>query len=293
MTNYLDLSKAKAATALQEFLDERGPALERLREQLVADGQDPDALLDGTPESLVPLWRWMLSRFTSLDTPGATDPGSVPRQAWPSWERYTFEEEPTLSVESLTLLDGLVSYVAAVVQARAPLARWEVARHPIKRYAYNNHPVLVSGKGDDHNFLPGLPTVDARAALHGTRESPDDTMEDYALRLIERLNGPEKSSIELMETEPPFEIEEVRDEPGGIDFEIGLSDEIAHVYSLKVDGLVRKLSRQDGILEVVREDRELILVRAPRWSVGQLETWLAPRLRAGWISTLMRRLRQE
>ncbi len=293
MTNYLDLSKAKAAAALQEFLDERGPALERLREQLVADGQDPAALLDGTPESLVPLWRWMLSRFTSLDTPGATDPGSVPRQAWPSWERYTFEEEPTLSVESLTLLDGLVSYVAAVVQERAPLARWEVVRHPIKRYAYNNHPVLVSGKGEDHNFLPGVPTVDARAALNGVRESPDDRMADYTLRLIERLNGPTEVTDAPMEEEPPFEIEEVRDEPGGIDFEIGLSDEIAHVYSLKVDGLVRKLARQDGILEAVREDRELILVRAPSWSAGDLEAWLAPRIKTGWISALMRRFRQE
>lgn len=293
MTNYLDLSKAKAAAALQEFLDERGPALERLREQLVADGQDPDALLDGTPESLVPLWRWMLSRFTSLDTPGATDPGSVPRQAWPSWERYTFEEEPTLSVESLTLLDGLVSYVAAVVQERAPLARWEVVRHPIKRYAYNNHPVLVSGKGEDHNFLPGVPTVDARAALNGVRESPDDRMADYTLRLIERLNGPTEVTDAPMEEEPPFEIEEVRDEPGGIDFEIGLSDEIAHVYSLKVDGLVRKLARQDGILEALREDRELILVRAPSWSAGDLEAWLAPRIKTGWISALMRRFRQE
>jgi hypothetical protein len=293
MTNYLDLSKAKAAAALQEFLDERGPALERLREQLVADGQDPAALLDGTPESLVPLWRWMLSRFTSLDTPGATDPGSVPRQAWPSWERYTFEEEPTLSVESLTLLDGLVSYVAAVVQERAPLARWEVVRHPIKRYAYNNHPVLVSGKGEDHNFLPGVPTVDARAALNGVRESPDDRMADYTLRLIERLNGPTEVTDAPMEEEPPFEIEEVRDEPGGYDFEIGLSDEIAHVYSLKVDGLVRKLSRQAGILEALREDRELILVRAPSWSAGDLEAWLAPRIKTGWISALMRRFRQE
>lgn len=29
MTNYRDLTKAKAAVALEEFLDERGPALER------------------------------------------------------------------------------------------------------------------------------------------------------------------------------------------------------------------------------------------------------------------------
>jgi hypothetical protein len=293
MTNYLNLSKAQAAAALQEYLDERDPALERLRERLVADGQDPAVFLDGTPGSLTPLWRWMLSRFTGLDAPGATDPASVPRQAWPSWERYTYEEERTLSMESLTLLDGLVSYLADVVRERAPLARWEVARHPIKRYAYNNHPVLVSGKGDEHNFLPGLATVDACASLHGTRESPDDTMEDYALQLIERLNGPKKSTVALMETEPPFEIEEVHDEPGGYDFEIGLSDEIAHVYSLKVDWLVRRLSREGGILEVIREDRELILVRAPSWSAGELESWLAPRLKTGWISNLIQGFRQE
>ena len=294
MTNYRDLTKAKAAAALQEYLDERGPALERLRELLMADGQDPATFLDGTPESLRPLWRWMLSRLTSMDSPGATNPASVPRELWPSWERYTTEEERTLSLESLTLLDGLVSYLATVVQDRAPSARWEAVRHPIKRYAYNKHPVLVSGKGDEHNFLPGFARVHACGVLHAVRESPEATVEDYALRLIERLNGPEKSTAAPMEPEePPFEIEEVRDEPGGYDFEIGLSDEIAHVHSFKVDRLVRRLSRQAGILEAYREDRELVLVRAPSWSAGELESWLAPRLRTGWISAVMRKVRQE
>lgn len=293
MTSYLNLSKAKAAAALQEYLDERGPALARLRERLVADGQDPAAFLDGTPESLVSLWGWLLSRLTSVDDPGATDPASVPRERWPSWERYTAEKERTLSLESLTLLDGLVSYLAEVVQDRVPSARWEVARHSYERYAYNNHPVLVSGKGEDHNFLPGLPVVSARAALRSALESPDDAMAAYARRLIDRLNDVEGGTAETAEPEPPFEIEEVRDEPGGYDFEIGLSDEIAHVYSLKVDLLVRKLSRADGILEVVREDREVILVRAPSWSTESLETWLGPRLKTGWISAMFRRLRRE
>ena len=188
MTNYRDLSKAKAAAALQEFLDERGPALERLRERLVADGQDPAVFLDGTPESLVPLWRWMLSRLTERDAPGATDPASVPREAWPSWERYTYEEERTLSMESLTLLDGLVSYVAAVVQDRAPLARWEIARHPHQALRLQQPPGPRQRQGREHNFLPGLPVVSARAALRRVRESPDDAMAEYARRLIDRLN---------------------------------------------------------------------------------------------------------
>ena len=52
---------------------------------------------------------------------------------------------------------------------------------------------------------------------------------------------------ETMEPEPPFEVEDVRDEPGGYDFEIGLGDEI-------------------------------ILVRALSWSTDALQTWISRRV---------------
>lgn len=97
-------------------------------------------------------------------------------------------------------------------------------------------------------------------------------------RLIEQLNGPGENPDALMEPEPLFEVEEIRDEHGGYDFEIWLSDEIAHVWSLKVDWLVRRLSREEGVLEVIREDREVILVRAPSWTAETLEAWFAARL---------------
>lgn len=81
-----------------------------------------------------------------------------------------------------------------------------------------------------------------------------------------------------MVPEPAFEIEDVRDEPGGSDFEVGLGDEIAHERSADVDRLVRELSREDGIHEVFREDRELVLVRAPSWSIDALQGWMARRI---------------
>lgn len=275
---YMDMTKARAAAARQEFLDERGPALDRLREQLAADGQDPETFLDGTPGSLVPLWHWMLSCTTLRDAPGATDPASVPREAWPSWERHTVEEEWTLSFESLVLLDGLVSYLAAVVLDRAPLARWEIARDSHKRYFYNNHPVLVSGTGEDHNFLPGFPVVSARAALLGLRESPDDAIARYARELIERLNRPMEGAVEAMEPEPLFEVEETSDEPGGYNFEVGFGDEVAHERSDEVDRLVLELAGEYGVHEALREDREIILVRAPSWSKDELQAWISRRI---------------
>lgn len=82
-----------------------------------------------------------------FDAPGATNLNSVSREVWPSWRRHESEEVHALSLESLFLLDGLVSYLGDIVQQRAPEARWTIARHRIKRYHLNNHPVLVSGKG--------------------------------------------------------------------------------------------------------------------------------------------------
>lgn len=71
---------------------------------------------------------------------------------------------------------------------------------------------------------------------------------------------------------------EIRDEPGGYDFEIDLGDEVASERSAKVDRLVRKLSRENGVSEVLREDREVILVRAPAWTAEALEAWVAQRV---------------
>ena len=64
----------------------------------------------------------------------------------------------------------------------------------------------------------------------------------------------------------------------GHDFEIGLGDELAHARSAEVDRLVRELSGEDGINEVLREDRDIILVRAPLWRIDALETWISRRV---------------
>uniref|UniRef100_UPI000B41EB94 hypothetical protein n=1 Tax=Arthrobacter globiformis TaxID=1665 RepID=UPI000B41EB94 len=205
--NYINMTKKQSKAAFQEYLEERVPALERLRGSLAADGQDPDALLDGSVESLVPLWQWILAHLTRADDPAATDTTSVPREQWPSWARYGGETVGKLSLESLFLLDGLVSYLGDVVQQRAPGARWEIAHHRIKRYHLNKHPVLVSGTGEDHHFLPDLPRARAHGNLTGFRESPDDAMAVYARGLIEQLNrGDQPDDEEMAEDEPLVEV---------------------------------------------------------------------------------------
>lgn len=63
MKSYEKMSKQEAAAALQEFLDERPRALENLTQYLAEHSYDM-VTLDGTVESLVPLWRWVKSLTT-------------------------------------------------------------------------------------------------------------------------------------------------------------------------------------------------------------------------------------
>jgi hypothetical protein len=276
--NYINMTKAQAEAAFQEYLDERGPALERLREALAADGQNPDAFLDGTVGSLVPLWRWILANLTVFDAPGgATDPNSVPREQWPSWARHEYEVMHSLSLESLFLLDGVVSYLGDVVQQHAPEARWEIAHHRIKRYHLNKHPVLVGSAGETHNYLPGLPRVHAYGHLTGFRESPDDTMANYARSLIEQLNrGDQPDDEEMAEEEPLVEVEDLGDdELRGRELEVSLREDIVHEHSRVVGRMIKVLKQEDGITRVIREDREVLLIATADWSTSRMEQWVA------------------
>lgn len=218
------------------------------------------------------------SRLTGPDAPGATDPLAVPREERPSWERYTTEEERTLSFESLVLLDGLVSYLAAVVLDHVPPARWEIARDRIKRYHLNNHPVLVSGKGEIHNFLPDVPWPMRAPRSAGRGNHRVDTIAAYARGLIEQLGPAAGGAAGPVAPEPVLEVEDIRDETGKYDFEIGLSDELAHERSADVDRLLRELAGENGVAKVLREDRDLILVRAPSWSKDGLLAWVSKRI---------------
>lgn len=276
--NYINMTKMQSADAFREYLEERGPALERLREALAADGQDPDAMLDGSVESLIPLWRWILAHLTAFDAPGgATNPNSVPRAQWPCWARHDYEVMHSLSLESLFLLDGLVSYLGDVVQQHAPETRWEIAHHRIKRYHLNKHPVLVSGTGEDHHYLPGLPRLHAYGHLTGFRESPEDTMADYARDLIEQLNrGDQPDDEEMAEDEPLVEVEDLGDdELRGRELEVSLREDIVHEHSRVVGRMIKALKQEDGITRVIREDREVLLVATLDWSTSRMEQWVA------------------
>ena len=276
MTYFRKMTKRQAATALAEYLAERPVALQRLRDELAADDLDPDTLLDGTPESLTPLWRWVATRIMTMeDNPIPFDPDTPAPTWWPTWARYSSALPQSAPDEVVTLLDGFISYLGDIVTAAAPEAVWQVGQHRIKAYVYYHHPVLASPATDNDGqlYLPGMVAVTANRLRHRMDPLREDLFTAYATELIAELRG-EVEKVPVVE-EPLVEV----GEEDGV-FDVGLHEEIAHEHSRKVDRMVKDLAVQPGIDSVYREDREVVLVTAPDWDAERLERWVLDWLKA-------------
>lgn len=276
MTLYHQMRKGEATAALEEFLRGRPPALQRLTELMAADGLDPAAVMDRTPDSLVSVWRWATSKLAAR-TPGSAEFDG----RWvPSWLRHSFEDEPVLSYGSVLLLDGVVSYVCQVVEGAAPAAAWRLGFQQPKSYELRNHPVL--GRGHTEFDVARRVSQKARGLLLGVDKDRDDDLALMALSMVSALRGEPQSWQQMSDerrsaSEPMAEVTDLRDgqRAGDFDFAVDLDEEVAHEHSRMVDRLVRELRAVEGIEGVHREDRELLLVRAPTWDARRLTDWIS------------------
>jgi hypothetical protein len=55
----------------------------------------------------------------------------------PTWLRYDIGIEPTLSPESIAIIDGVISYLCRVVEQGAPKARWRVGYRLVATPSWN------------------------------------------------------------------------------------------------------------------------------------------------------------
>ena len=266
MKSYEKMSKQEAAAALQEFLNERPRALKNLARHLT-EHPDDTVTLDGTVESLITLWRWAKSVLTERTAETAESDGSTS----PTWLRYGIGTEPTLTPESVAIVDGVISYLCLVVERGAPAARWRVGYNRVKSYMWQNHPVLTAD-GEEVAMAALVPGT-ARGQVSGGLPSADDKLARTATAVIERLNGSSEETI--AEDEPLVEVEDLGEDPiRGRELEVSLREDVAHEYSRVVDRMVKNLAKENGITGAIREDREVLLVTTPTWDASQLEEWV-------------------
>jgi hypothetical protein len=274
MTPYEKMRKREAAAALQEFLQERPRALQDLADSMARHGADP-GILDGSVESLVPLWRWVKSVLSERSA-GADGPELSPPDG-PTWLRHGIGIEPTLSPESVALVDGVISYVCQVIERGVPQAQWRVGEHRVRSYIWRNHPVL--GVDEEEVAPASLVPGAARGHVSGRVPSEDDALAVAAAAVVERLGGPAEEPAAGAD-QPLVEVEDLGDDPvRGRELEVSLREDVAHEHSGVVDALVESLAGQDGVGGAVREDREVVLVRT-EWDAARLQRWVSEYLRA-------------
>jgi hypothetical protein len=187
----------------------------------------------------------------------------------PSWLRYCVGSKPTLSRESVVIVDGLISYVCRVVERSAPDARWRVGHGPTKSWVWENHPVLAVG--DDAWALGEL--VQRTAQPTGGRiRSQDNALALRVQAFIDQLN---RAHGATGGDEPLVEVEDLGADPlRGRELEVCLREDIGHEYSRVVDRMVKNLAKEEGITGVIREDREVLLVATPSWDASRVEEWV-------------------
>jgi hypothetical protein len=54
-----------------------------------------------------------------------------------------------------------------------------------------------------------------------------------------------------------------------------LREDIAHEHNRVVGRMIKALKQEDGITRVIREDREVLLIATPDWSIDRMEGWVA------------------
>jgi hypothetical protein len=259
MTSYGDLTAQEAASALEEFLGERAAALRHFEDE-VGDAVS----LDRSVASLGPAWRWLKPRLR----PGPPDGPQ------PTWSRLGLGEHEKLDAASLRLVDGLVSYVAEVVQAAAPAVTWRVGSDPDPRFLNRNHPMLTLGAWEQ---APAWTVGNLARQVFGEWPPSDDRLASVIGTWVANLageSGPESAGIG-----PAYEVSDLRDgsAPAEFDFEVSLDEDLADekLVADVADGL-RAVA---GVLEVHVEDRNVLLVRAPGWDENRLARWLDRNLR--------------
>lgn len=265
---YQRLSQAEAEAALEEFLAEREPALRRLEESV-----GTDVVLDRSVESLTPLWLWVKDRIArSEPRSGVT--------SQPTWSRFARGSAEPLSGEGQLVIDGLISYVADVIQTAVPDVEWVLNPEPHPRSFHRNQPSLQRGQW----FTPVADVV----ANQGRRLMLDQPPKDRALEDLVRvwlmtMTDPQSDPVapaddELVDVVDLRLEDGDRHRPSDPDFEIGLDDWLAGTHPKLLTTLRKALSKEPGVVKVVEEDREVLLVHAPDWDQERLTAWVSRRL---------------
>jgi hypothetical protein len=163
--DFFGLGDAEAEAFFEDYVASATARLEAFRREVAATGGPSERSLDGSPESLIGLWRWFVGRPRE-------DGGELP--AW--YEPDAPGAPGALAPSTVRDADGLALYLASVFMRELPGFEWGLGKLPRrKKYVSQNKPVLKRGDVD-------IDTLQVAFVLAQRRELGRDTDDEALLR---------------------------------------------------------------------------------------------------------------
>jgi hypothetical protein len=248
LARHMDQLSPSEARALFDRFVADGPARLEAFTAAVGDRHGPSDALDRSLDSLERLWPWFLSEAARQGTGAAEGPWWAPFH--PPWIT-------ALGLSGAQLATGLSEYVFVTIIAHAPGARWVLSR----RASTRRHPVLaIPDRGEMDYAVPIGFVVRARAG-----DVPGDR-EPRALRRLAEIwlgldEAYEAMAASLARPHGPWAVQAI--DSRRFTHQLSFAESIAHRRANRIARLLTSLAGEPGIVEVLHEDREIALVRAP------------------------------
>jgi hypothetical protein len=242
------LSKEEARALLQRYVAGRETQLAVLGAEMQRSGS-PTVDLNFDRSSLVGLWAWFLASQTKPRKPATDEEMRATDPPW--WYDFYAPLGKTVGPSAGRLVSPIAAYLSEAILRARPASKW----------------TLGTGRDD-----PGLERAPVLAVAGGRRFLPDAVVLTYAARwargestsaevlsfLFGIYTGIPVASVRPVSS-APYSIS--RGRPNEFETEIVFDDEVA--ADSRIDDLVEQLAPVAGIERVIREDREVVLVRAP------------------------------
>lgn len=175
------LTERQARDFLDRFVVTSAERLDRFLRLVAATGGPAPEALDGTPESLIRLHAWYISRARRADAPDAEG-------ALPDWYEPDPPELATqrLAPRTIADADGVALYLAEVLRRAWPELEWDIGMLPKRlRYAHQHKPVLKAGD-TDINVIGIAYGMGVRIAIMDAGRDPEALLDVYRAWIVDR-----------------------------------------------------------------------------------------------------------
>jgi hypothetical protein len=262
---FSELPKSEARQIFEWFVSGREARTDAFVDEVKRLG-GPAERLDRSIDSLEPLWKWYVARVRGPwwrramggEARNAMNDEQMRAQDPPWWYDFHPKWGQQMGTRTARLASGLIDYYFAVAERASAGPGWVMGSRR-SQPSYQEPAFDIEGRGARNYSLPLIMSLRALEATHGG-DRPE------ALRkLMEQWLGLdpawEAEMRRLAEPLPAWHVLAV-DHPA-FTHQVSVRSDLAWHMTRRVDRLVGALAAEPGVEAAVREDREVILVRAP------------------------------